>query len=197
MKIYFSDIRGADESMALYPPLSRSRGSAFGASLLALAVGEGAGSGRLLQGIKRLINGKPFFAEDPGLHFSISHSRSHVMVAVSRSPLGCDTLDHRRMRPETVCRLASARELEDFSFYQLWCLRESFFKLTGTGNLRDMSFYRENGRIISPRPDVFCRLYDEIPESSAAVCAYNDRFPDKLVEIPVERLMKDPKSRLT
>lgn len=191
MKIYYADIRGVNEADALYPPLSQSRGSAFGASLLAEAYRDFCSSERAaLPQIKRLLSGKPVFAKEPGLHFSISHSRTHVLCALSGDAVGADTLDHRKMRPETIRRLASAEELELFGFYPLWCLRESFFKLTGEGSLRDMRFSLAEGKIISPREDVFCRIYRDIPDSSVAVCAFRDSFPEKLTEVPVEKLLK-------
>lgn len=196
MKIYYTDIRNQDEALSLYPPLSTSRGSAFGASLLAYAYGDFCSAERSpLPQIKRLLGGKPVFAKEPNLHFSVSHSRTHVLCALSGEPLGADILDHRAVKPETISRLATPEELEHFTFYELWCLRESFFKLTGSGSLRNMRFSRENGKITAPDPTVFCRTYTEIPNCTAAVCSCKDSFPDELIEVPVEKLLKK-KSRL-
>lgn len=38
-------------------------------------------------------NGKPWFPSRPDLHFSVSHCRSAVMVAISSQPVGCDIED--------------------------------------------------------------------------------------------------------
>ena len=191
MKIYYTDIRAQDESRSLYPPLSSSRGSAFGASLLAYAYGDFRSAERsVLPQIKRLLGGKPVFAKEPGLHFSISHSRTHVLCALSGAHVGADIHDHRPVRPDTIARLASPEELEHFTFYELWCLRESCFKLTGQGNLRNMRFSRENGKIIAPDPEVFCRIYGDVPDCTVAVCSRKDSFPDELIEVPVEKLLK-------
>lgn len=189
MKIYYADIRGIDEKSALYPPLSESPGSALGVSLLAVAYEDYKRSRipvvkRLLKGSFSLTGGAPEY------RFSISHSRTHVLCAISSCPVGADTLDHRKIRQNTINKLVSQTELEDFSFHQIWSLRESFFKLTGEGNLRTMRFYKKDGKIEGPRPDVYSRLYSDIPDSSVAVSAYNDRFPDSLIKIPVEKLLK-------
>lgn len=188
MKIYYTDIRGVAEKDALYPPLSDAPGSALGVSLLAAAYDDYKGT--RLPRIKRLFRGKPFFPDSPDLHFSISHSRTHVLCALSDSPVGADTLDHRHVRQHSINKLVTQTELEDFSFHEIWALRESFFKLTGSGDLRTMRFYRDNGEIRGPRPDVFSRLYPDIEGSSTAVSAYNDRFPNSLIKIPVEKLLK-------
>lgn len=191
MKIYYTDIRGADEAQALYPPTSNSKGSAFGASLLAAAYAEYCRTHRApLPQLRRLVGGKPFFPSDPDLHFSISHSRTHVLCALSRSPVGADTLDLRPISAASLRRLATPQELDGLSFHQLWCLRESFYKLTGEGSLRKLRFYKENDKIIAPRADVFCRLYDDIPDSAVAVSAYTDDFPDSLTEISLKKLLK-------
>ena len=184
MKIYYADIRGVDERDALYPPLSESPGSALGVSLLAVAYEDYKNSHTPL--IKRLLK----TSGSPNYHFSISHSRTHVLCALSGTPVGADTLDHRHVRQHSINKLVTQTELEDFSFHEIWALRESFFKLTGTGNLRTMRFSRDNGKIKGPRPDVYSRLYDDIEGSSTAVSAYNDRFPDSLIEIPVKKLLK-------
>ena len=38
-------------------------------------------------------NGKPWFPSRPDIHFSVSHCRSAVMVAISSQPVGCDIED--------------------------------------------------------------------------------------------------------
>lgn len=192
MKIYYSDIRGADPSQALFPPLSSARGSAFGTSLLAAACEDFGGA---LPKITRLLGGRPVFANKPGLHFSISHSRTHVLVALSKEPVGADTLDHRAVRAETEARLATPDELASFTIHELWALRESFFKLTGEGDLRTMRFCRENGIseiIKGPRGGVYFKLFTDIADSSTAVASFDGEFPDKLIEVPVQKLLKRP-----
>ncbi len=192
MKIYYSDIRGINEKDALYPPLSENRGSALGVSLLAAAYNDYLRSkGGTLPAIKRLLRGKPFFAENPDLHFSISHSKTHVLCALSDGPVGADTLDNRVIRPGSISRLATPEELSNLDIHEIWVLRESFFKLTNEGDLRYLRFYRKDCKITAPRSDVCCRLYDDIENSFTAVAAFSDDFPEKLIEIPTKKLLKD------
>ncbi|MDR0951422.1 MAG: hypothetical protein LBM18_00650 [Oscillospiraceae bacterium] len=194
MKIYYADITGSDEALAKYPPLSESHGSAWGVSLLAFAYADYMGGA--LPRIARTKLGKPFFETEPQLHFSISHSRTHVLVALSSSPVGADTTDHRPIRPETVASLTEPEDLHRFTFHQLWALREAYFKLTGEGDLRTARFYIDHGRIKSPNPEVFCRLYPDIKDSSTAICSFADNFPKRLIPVPIEKLLKEP-SRLS
>lgn len=188
MRLYYADIRGIDEKDALYPSLSASRGSAFGVSLLAAAYQDYAGAP--LPKIVKLLTGKPLFPERPEYHYSVSHSKTHVLVALSKQPVGVDTEAHRFIKQTTVEKLASPAELAGLPFFDIWVLRESLFKLTGKGDTRTMRFYKRNGRIVPPEDGVFCRLYSDIEGSSTAVSCYDGDFPDKIKKIPIEALLK-------
>ncbi|MDR1131411.1 MAG: hypothetical protein LBL15_03225 [Oscillospiraceae bacterium] len=188
MRLYYSDIRGLDERDALYPPLTRSRGSAFGVSLLAAAYEDYAGAP--LPRIVKLITGKPLSPDRPEFHYSISHSKTHVLVALSGQPVGADTETRRRIKQSVIERLTTPAELAGLSFFDIWVLRESFFKLTGRGSLRELRFYRRGGKIVAPEADVRCRLYSDIAGSSTAVAAYDGAFPDGIRQLPAETLLK-------
>jgi hypothetical protein len=187
LRLYYADILGADEKDALYSPLSKNSGSAFGASLLAEAYKDY--TGEKLPQITRLSSGKPVTLCG-NCHFSISHSNTHVLCALSELPIGVDTETHRFIRQETVARLTTPYELAGLSFFEIWVLRESLFKLIGEGNLRTMRFYRLHGKIIPPADGVFCRLYTDLEGSSTAVSSYDIEFPDKILKIPLEKLIK-------
>ncbi len=188
MRLYYADIRGIDENDALYPPLSASKGSAFGVSLLAAAYQDYAGAP--LPKIVRLLTGKSHFPERPEYHYSISHSKTHALVALSKQPVGVDTETHRFIKQSTIEKLTSPAELAGLTFFDIWVLRESLYKLTGKGDTRSMRFYRRNGKIIPPEDGVFCRLYRDIEGSSTAVSCYDGYFPDKIKKIPIEQLLK-------
>ncbi len=195
MRLYYADIRGMDEKDALYPPLSSSKGSAFGVSLLAAAYEDYAGAP--LPKIIKLLSGKPFSPDRPEYHYSISHSKTHVFVALSKQPVGADTETHRKISQSVIEKLATPAELAGLSFFDIWVLRESLYKLTGQGDLRTMRFYRRSGKIIPPANGVFCRLYSDIEGSSTAVCSYDGKFPDSIKKIPIEELLKkDARKRL-
>ena len=137
------------------------------------------------------MRSRPGFSGCETLHYSISHSRTHVAVAVSKQPVGLDTLDLREIKPEMLEKLTTTAEREGLSFHEIWSLREAFFKLKGEGDLRTLRFYRENGKILAPDPAVNCRLYPDVEKSTLAVCSYGDAFPEKLIKIPAEKLLRD------
>jgi len=195
MRLYYADIRGIDEADALYPPLSGNRGSALGVSLLAEAYKDYAGA--QLPKIVKLLSGKPFAPDRPEYNFSISHSRTHVFCALSSKPVGADTEAHRTVKQSIIEKLTTPGELAGLSFFDIWVLRESLYKLTGKGDLRTLRFYRRNGKIVPPEDGVYCRLYSDIEGSSTAVSSYDDKFPDNLTKIPVEKLLKkDARKRM-
>lgn len=188
MRLYYADIRDLDESRALYPPLSESKGSAFGTSLLSAAYMEY--TKRKLPLVEKLFGGKPYFPENPGLHFSLSHSRTHVFCALSEHPVGVDTIDFRDIDSRVIERLTTTEEREHLTFYEIWALRESLFKLEGKGKLRTMRFYKRDGEITPPIEGVRCRLYADIPESASAVSIRQGEFPERLIEIPSKKLLR-------
>ena len=193
MRLYYADIRGIDEKDALYPPISQNKGSALGVSLLAEAYRDYVGAP--LPKIMKLLTGKPFLLGDPEYHFSLSHSKTHVFCALSSQPVGVDTEAHRFIKPSTIEKLTSPEELESLSFFDIWVLRESLFKLVGEGDLRKMRFYKRGEEIIPPRDGVFCRLYSDIEASSTAVCCYDGKFPDRITQISIEKLLKKEAAR--
>lgn len=116
--------------------------------------------------------GKPFFPARPELCFSLSHTRGAVMVCLGEVPCGCDIDLIRPVRPGVVERVCAPEELAEFDFFELWTLKESFFKLRGRSEkpLWEARFSRKGGRILSPDPDVHCALFPLGP-FAAAVCA--------------------------
>ena len=193
MRIYYTDIRGADETRALYPGTSKSQGSAFGVSLMAAAYADYAGRAVMPKIEQALLHRAAFF-KAPELNYSISHSRTHVICALSERPVGIDTEPSDRAVPERLIeRLTTGEEREFLSFLEIWTLRESFFKLTQEGDLRTLRFYRHLGKIIAPREDVFCRQYKNVEGAVISVCAFEDDFPEKITEIPIKSLLKKEK----
>ncbi len=88
--------------------------------------------------------GKPYFAKDCGLHFSLSHSDNIAVAAVSESAVGIDAERISEFR-EGVCRrfftsaearyVMSAAEGDDRKdrFIRIWTLKEAYAKMTGRG----------------------------------------------------------------
>lgn len=127
MELFWTQITDAQPAR---PARTKAHGSAWGVSLLAYAA-------RAVWGIDlpetaELPGGKPYFPACPQVHFSVSHTRTAALVAVSAAPVGADVEQVRPLHPAMARRLAQA-DCGDLQPFELWTLRESWFKLTGRG----------------------------------------------------------------
>jgi 4'-phosphopantetheinyl transferase len=88
--------------------------------------------------------GKPAVAGEAGFHFSLSHSQSFAVVAITReSPVGVDMEDVRPIDAEVATTHFSAAEIADLSslrgeawlagFYRCWTRKEAILKAEGVG----------------------------------------------------------------
>lgn len=169
IELFCTDIRGADERRAKRKGRSPQRGSAFGMSLLEYAVNVVWHVP--MPELTPADGSKPEFIGDTGMYFSISHTDTHVMVALSDAPVGVDVQTHRNITKQSADMLMDELERAQFSFYDLWCLRESLYKLNGAGHLRNvLRFRREGNTLIYPVPGVMGALIDGVEGCSAAVC---------------------------
>ena len=117
------------------------------------------------------------------MHFSVSHTRTAALVAVSAAPVGADVEQVRPLHPAMARRLAQA-DCGDLQPFELWTLRESWFKLTGAGDLRTIPFRRADGVLVPPEVGALCRVYDGIPGCMAAVCSLAEQPPERLQFVP-------------
>ena len=168
MELFWTQITDAQPAR---PARTKAHGSAWGVSLLAYAVR--AVWGIALPETAELPGGKPYFPACPQLHYSVSHTRTAALVAVSAAPVG----------PAMARRLAQA-DCGDLQPFELWTLRESWFKLTGAGDLRAIPFRRADGRIVPPEAGALCRVYDDIPGCAAAACSLAEQPPERLRFVP-------------
>ena len=87
--------------------------------------------------------GKPYFLYNENLHFSISHTKSHIAIALHNKPIGIDientrkcnlSLAKRYFHSEEYSYLSSLpQEEQDQAFTKLWTLKEAYVKCTGEG----------------------------------------------------------------
>lgn len=92
------------------------------------------------------VHGKPYLAEHPDVHFSISHCREAAGCLVSDRPCGLDIERIRNAKPDLVRHTMSAEEAEaifadpfpDVAFTRLWTQKEALLKLKGTGIVDDL-----------------------------------------------------------
>ena len=107
------------------------------------------------------IHGKPFFADLPALHFSLSHCQSEWVCLIASAPVGIDIEQIRGCRQEAIARrffhpLEQAWLMQHpQAFFQIWTAKESVVKWSGTGIGEDFSRFSvvdETGRL-SETPD--------------------------------------------
>ena len=106
-------------------------------------------------------NGKPFFAENPGIHYNLSHSKDYVVCAVSEKEIGADIQYAQRNCKESFIKKIMT-ESEYLKFvnmeperkklfpYCLWTVKESACKYTGKGlkqDFQDMEVDFEKSRV--------------------------------------------------
>lgn len=132
--------------------------------------------------------GKPYFPACADKHFSLSHSKSHVLVALSDQDVGADieTLREEKGRAE---RLFPEHMLADFGYLGGWTLRESVFKLSGQGSLRKMDIRRREDGIVTPFEGVCCRLYDSGDDFVASAACFDGEFPEKVEMVDAEIIL--------
>lgn len=86
-------------------------------------------------------SGKPFLEQHPGIHFSLSHSKTVALCAIDCQPVGADVEVIRRISPELVDYTMNDEEQAwirasqdtDVAFLSLWTKKEAVLKLTGEG----------------------------------------------------------------
>lgn len=84
---------------------------------------------------------KPFFPALPHIQFSISHSKSIILCAVSAKPVGVDIEDIRPRRESLPQYALTEGEFSRYqslggdwpAFYTLWTRKEAWCKYTGQG----------------------------------------------------------------
>ena len=158
--------------------------------------------------INKTPNGKPYFPAKRDIHFSLSHSRTHVLCALSDTPVGIDIESPRPVSERTARYFCSPDELFAFDPLDLWVLKESYIKLVGGTLLMVNRIHLrcENDAILQcmesvNNPSLYCRclpentktsidgIIPELPASSklfridgcrAAVSVFSEYLPDSI-----------------
>lgn len=119
--------------------LSPDEASGAARRILAELLAEHYGIDRLPP-IVREESGKPVFAGNVGLHFSLSHCKRAVMAAVDRRPVGCDVEDMAEDCPEELLEVAFSPEernqiivadSSEIELTRLWTRKEAAVKRWG------------------------------------------------------------------
>ena len=146
--------------------------------------------------------GKPYLAGNDGVLFSLSHSGSFVLCAVSEHEIGADIETVRSTDLKVAKRFfcpneykhIAAQETEEAKrelFFRYWTLKESFLKATGLGLqlpldrfeilLKDDISVVQN---VDSRSYCF-REFDGIPDYKCAVCTVDAPFAAELQTVNI------------
>ncbi len=138
--------------------------------------------------VKKDGRGKPYFPARPDIFFSLSHTRGAVMVCLSDAPCGCDIERERPVRDSVLRRVCTPEELAQFDFFELWTLKESFYKLRGGSDapMWEARFARSGAAILAPDPAAACALQRLAPYYSAVATLSPPILPP--IFIPKESL---------
>lgn len=186
MLLLYSNTAGADESRAREAGHTRAAGSAWGRCLLSLAWAR-YDSGPMPE-IACPERGRPYFPARPALHFSISHTRGLVLCAFGEQEVGADVEGAREVSPALRRRVLSPEEAAQFDFFEVWTLRESYYKLSGQGGPSSPRFRREGGRVLCEDERAVCVL-TKLGGYDAALCTW-EPAGFMVEEVPVEALMR-------
>lgn len=133
--------------------------------------------------LKKTPEGKPYFPSRQDIFFSISHSGSYGLCAVSSSLIGVDVQHHRTVSRALPQRVCTEKELASLDFFTLWTLKESYIKLRGKKTLpySKTEFFVENSSIFCFDSNVFCKSWTPFSDCSVSVCSETNNFPDEII----------------
>lgn len=88
-------------------------------------------------------NGKPYLPDYPQIHYNLAHSGKMALAAFAQTEVGCDIEEIKAASLKLARRFFCPNEYEyiaqfagckqDYAFYRIWTLKESFLKVTGMG----------------------------------------------------------------
>ncbi|MGN0239796.1 MAG: 4'-phosphopantetheinyl transferase family protein [Paludibacteraceae bacterium] len=115
--------------------------------------------------------GKPFLLARPDIHFSISHTKNAILVAISDAPIGVDIEAFRSPSAALIARTMNATEQAAIAtaatpsglleppgtpealFSAIWTRKEAVLKLRGTGIEGDLK------HVLSGAEAIFTRIF--------------------------------------
>ena len=146
---------------------------------------------------------KPFFADLPQLHFSVSHSFYFWACAMDSSPVGLDLEvpslrwgeDAPARKEKLSRRFFTATEnayLEEHpeEFFDLWVRKEAYLKLTGQGISGGLSSVElvEDGRVLDFSNGIWFAGVDLDPEIRAACCKSREFQVEEILPLHLDEV---------
>ncbi len=110
--------------------------------------------------------GKPY-AADLNVFFNVSHSGDMVVCAVSDNEIGIDIEKIRPINLKAAEKFACSNEIEYMEqtqngFFEIWTLKEAYFKCIGTGlgnDIKTVSFGVNSNKILCSAPGFECAFH--------------------------------------
>ncbi|MBQ4526836.1 MAG: 4'-phosphopantetheinyl transferase superfamily protein [Clostridia bacterium] len=130
-------------------------------------------------------NGKPYI-KNSDIHFSLSHSGTFAVCAISDSDVGADIEEITEFNPRLAKRYFNKTEYDHIfskstpeeqrnEFFRIWTLKESYVKFTGKG----ISGFPDSTLILNQEPHLLNDVHGlnflefDLPSYKISVCGYN------------------------
>ncbi len=194
--IYFADISKLNTDDPVWSPyISSARRQKLNACRLPEQIRQCLGAELLLQyavlnenqretlPLEYQYDGKGKPVADQTLFISFSHSGNYAACAVSDQPIGID-IQRQTKDAKNLEKMFTKNQLDMIktmtpqkqktALFDFWTLKESVFKATGHGSIRqpvDFRFHNENGRLAMTYEDYNLQYYNIIPGYSLGVCS--------------------------
>ncbi len=144
-------------------------------------------------------NGKPIFDQEH-IHISLSHSGRYAACAIAPYPIGVDIQWQKETSPTVIEKILTKNQLEMIrsmpqkkqtdAYYDFWCLKESLYKLTGEGSIRqpiEFDFANLGGRLGISKGNLNLQNYSTVPGYSLGVCT-DGPLPHCIFQVSAEKI---------
>lgn len=134
--------------------------------------------------------GKPFLADYPNVHFSISHCDIGNAVVVANFPIGVDIQEVRPFSWNVAKRVCSGQELaelekcanQDKLFTRMWTAKESYAKMIGQGVLYAFSSINTNNLSLDT---TILEMNDYFVAVSGQMINVSEEYTIKKLSLPI------------
>lgn len=134
--------------------------------------------------------GKPFFTHNSNIHFSVSNTQKFIAIILSDKKVGIDIEQTRKYNDSLIKRFFNKEEIiylknqndydKNKAFTQLWTIKESFVKMTGTGIANNF-----NNQNLKPINSIFT-LSQQYTKLSAKINSFYIEEKDLFVSYAVQ-----------
>ncbi len=143
--------------------------------------------------------GKPV-SDMEGIQFSLSHSGRYVACAISSYSIGVDIQWQKETSQKAIEKALTKNQIDMIrsmpqkkqadAYYDFWCLKESLYKLTNEGSIRqptDFEFSNLGGRLGISKGELNLQNYSTVPGYSLGVCT-DGPLPHCIFQVSAEKI---------